>query len=153
MSSSLSHTVPPPGLTVTSVTNSQVVYETTANGDATRVIAGYEVFRFGVPMIGEYKNTLTGRTVTISPVVPGARYRITAWALYSGTRRSNTSAVKSAAIGEASELQELVLNIIHYDTVYGSLHTTNHCLLTRAHCYYCILHDHTIFPSNSPFPI
>ena len=57
-------------------------------------------------MIGEYMNTLTGKTVTISPAVPGAQYRITAWALDSGTRRSNTSAVKSAAIGEASELQE-----------------------------------------------
>ena len=106
MSSSLSHTVPPPGLTVTSVTNSQVVYGTTANGGATRVIAGYEVLRFGVPMIGEYVNTLTGGTVTISPVVPGAQYRITAWALDGGTRRSATPAVESVTTGEASELWE-----------------------------------------------
>ena len=40
--------------------SSQVVYETTAHGSATRVIAGYEVFRFGVPMIGEYVNTGRG---------------------------------------------------------------------------------------------
>ena len=106
MSSSLSHTVPPPGLTVTSGINSQVMYGTTANGGATRVITGYDVFRFGVPMIGEYVNTLRGGTVTISPAVPGAQYRITAWALDSGTRRSATPAVKSAAIGEASELWE-----------------------------------------------
>ena len=69
----------------------------------TRVITGYEVFRFGVSMIGEYGNSGKGRTVTISPVVPGAQYRITAWALDSGTRRSATPAVKSVTTGEASE--------------------------------------------------
>ena len=71
----------------------------------TRVITGYEVFRFGVPMIGEYVNALRGETVTISSAVPGAQYRITAWALDSGTRRSNTSAVKIARTGDKSELQ------------------------------------------------
>ena len=70
----------------------------------TRVIAGYEVFRFGVPMIGEYVNTGRGRRVTISPVVPGAQYRITAWALDDGTRRSATPAVLHVISGEASEL-------------------------------------------------
>ena len=97
----LPHTAPPPGVTVTSVTSSQVVYETTAHGNATRVIAGYEVIRFGVPMIGEYENTGRGRRVTISPAVPGAQYRITAWALGSGTR-SATPAVVNHTTGEAS---------------------------------------------------
>ena len=33
----------------------------------------YEVTRFGVPMIGQYVNTAgRGRSVTISPAVPGA---------------------------------------------------------------------------------
>ena len=94
--------VPPPGVTVTDVTSSQVVYETTAHGNATRVIVRYEVFRFGVPMIGEYANTGGGRRVTISPAVPGAQYRITAWALGNGSR-SATPAVKSVSTGEASE--------------------------------------------------
>ena len=67
----------------------------------TRVIAGYEVFRFGVPMIGEYVNTSGGMNVTISPAVPGAQYRITAWALDSGTMRSATPAVKSVTTGIA----------------------------------------------------
>ena len=66
----------------------------------TRVIAGYEVFRFGVPMIGEYVNTGRGRRVPISPAVPGAQYRITAWAIGDG-RRSPTRAVKSVTTGEA----------------------------------------------------
>ena len=51
------HPVPPSGVTVPRVTSSQVEYETTAHGSATRVIAGYEVTRFVVPMIGQYVNT------------------------------------------------------------------------------------------------
>ena len=98
----MSHSVPPPGVTVTDVTSSQVVYETTAHGSATRVIAGYEVFRFGVPMIGEYVNTGRGMNVTISPAVPGAQYRITAWALGNDSR-SVIPAVKNFTTGEASE--------------------------------------------------
>ena len=94
--------VPTPGVTVTDVTSSQVVYETTAHGSATRVIAGFEVTRFGVPMIGEYVNTGRGMNVTVSPAVPGAQYRITAWALGNGSR-SATPAMESVTTGEASE--------------------------------------------------
>ena len=94
------HPVPPPGVTVPRVTSSQVEYETTAHGSATRVIAGYEVTRFGVPMIGQYVNTGTGRRVTISPAVPGAQYRIIAWALGDG-KRSATPAVVNATTKEA----------------------------------------------------
>ena len=81
-----------------------MVYETTAHGSATtRVIAGYEVFRFGVPMIGEYVNTGRGMNVTISSTVPGAQYRITAWAL-GNSSRSATPAVESVTTGETSEV-------------------------------------------------
>ena len=72
------HPVTAPGVTVLHVTSSQVQYETTAHGSATRVIAGYEVTRFGVPMIGQYVNTGRGSRVIISPAVPGAQYWITA---------------------------------------------------------------------------
>ena len=92
--------VPAPGVTVPRVTSSQVEYETTAHANATRVIAGYEVTRFGVPMIGQYVNTGRGRRVTISPAVPGAQYRITAWALGNVTR-SATPAVVEATTKEA----------------------------------------------------
>ena len=94
------HPVPTSGITVSRVTSSQVEYETTAHGSATRVIAGYEVTRFGVPMIGQYVNTGTGRRVTISPAVPGAQYSITAWALGDGTR-SETPAMVDATTKEA----------------------------------------------------
>ena len=94
---------------VSKVTNSAVVYQV-QRGDAIAkpLIAGYEVFRFGVPMIGQYVNTGRGRRVTISPAVPGAQYRITAWALGKG-RRSATPAVEHATTGEASECGKLSL--------------------------------------------
>ena len=90
-------------LTQISVPNSKLTYYITRNNDvAGPLIAGYEVTRFGVPMIGQYVNTGTGRRVTINPVVAGAQYRITAWALGDG-RRSATPAVVDATTGEESK--------------------------------------------------
>ena len=53
-------------------------------------------------MIGEYVNGGRRSTITISPVVPGALYRITASALGNG-KRSDTPAVRSATTEGASE--------------------------------------------------
>ena len=96
-----------PSLMVDRVTNSTVEYQVQRNDDTTdAVIAGYEVIHFGVPMIGEYVYAGGWRRVTISPAVPGAQYRITAWALGDGSydgRRSATPAVEYATTGEASE--------------------------------------------------
>ena len=74
------------------------------SGDNTTnaLIAGYQVTRFGVPMIGQYVNTGGGRRVTISPVVPGAQYRMAAWAFHDD-RRSATPAVVDTTTGEASK--------------------------------------------------
>ena len=99
-----------PGITVTP-SRRMVEYQVQTNDAATtRVIAGYEVIRFGVPMIGEYANAGPGGTVLISPAVPGAQYRITAWALNSGTRRSATPAVVYATTGEAGELHHYIIH-------------------------------------------
>ena len=84
------------------VTNSTVEYQVQESNVANAQNAGYEVIRFGVPMIGQYVNTGRGRRVTISPAVPGTQYRITAWALGYGWR-SATPAVVDATTGEASE--------------------------------------------------
>ena len=54
-------------------------------------------------MIGQYVNTGRGSRVTISPAVPGAQYRITAWALGYDGRRSATPAVVNVTTGEAGE--------------------------------------------------
>ena len=94
------------------VTNSAVEYQAQINDDITnQAITGYEVTRFGVPMIGQYVNTGRGRRVTISPAVPGAQYRITAWALGDG-RRSATPAVVDATTGEAGEARTYKITIM-----------------------------------------
>ena len=78
-------------------------YQVQRNDDTTDVvITGYEVIRFGVPMIGQYVHAGRGSRVTISPAVPGAQYRITAWALGDGGR-SATPAVVDATTGETGE--------------------------------------------------
>ena len=102
--SSCSDSLSVPSLMVNKATNSAVEYRVQGIDDPTnRLIAGYEVTRFGVPMIGQYVNTGRGRRVTISPAVPGAQYRITAWALHGDGRRSATPAVVDATTGEAGE--------------------------------------------------
>ena len=89
------------------VTNSTVAYQVRRNDDITdAVITGYEVVHFGVPMIGECENegsVILWKRVTISPAVPGAQYRITAWALGAG-RRSGISTI-NVNTSEASESQ------------------------------------------------
>ena len=98
-----------PNIMVGRVTNSAVEYQIQRNDGNTRdpLITGYEVIRFGVPMIGEYENTGIGRRATISPVVPGAQYRITAWALGDVTR-SATSVVMDVTTGVASKTMLVV---------------------------------------------
>ena len=91
---------------VSRVTTSAVEYQVQRNDDVTNaLITGYEVIRFGVPMIGEYVNAGRRRRVTISPAVPNAQYRITAWALNGNFNggRSATPAVGYATTGEPSE--------------------------------------------------
>ena len=99
------------------ITNSAVEYQVRRNDGTTNpLIAGYEMIRFGVPMIGEYMNAGKGRRVTISPAVPGAQYRITAWALIGNydNRRSATPAVVDATTGEASECCRCILYMASY---------------------------------------
>ena len=96
-----------PSLTVNLTSSRRVQYQVQRTDSETiRIIAGYEVIRYGVPMIGEWGNegrAPSGKIVTISPAVPGARYRITAWAL-GYIRRSVTPAVKIVTTGEEGEL-------------------------------------------------
>ena len=100
------HLDPPikvPDLSLNEIKNTTVEYQTQRNDNITiPLIAGYEVTRFGLPMIGQYVNTGGGKRVTISPAVPGAQYRVTAWALGNGSR-SATPAVENATTEEASK--------------------------------------------------
>lgn len=82
-----------------------MMYKVGGTDSATfRIITGHEVIRYGVPMIGSYKNAGTGtsmKTVKISPVVPGAQYTITALQISGGSdvskRRSAQTAVEAIA--------------------------------------------------------
>ena len=102
---------------VIGVTNSSVDYQVKTKGITNvQLITGYEVTRFGVPMIGQYVNAGRGRRVTISPAVPGAQYRITAWAIGDG-RRSATPAVEYATPGKASECGNMHILYIHMQPI------------------------------------
>ena len=107
-----------PSLRVGGFRNSAMKYRVQRTDTITdAVITGHEVLRFGVPMIGEYDNrgsANTRTTITISPAVPGAQYRITAWALTGTGKRSATSAVEYATTGDASECDIHILYTHNY---------------------------------------
>ena len=74
--------------------------------DIERVIIGYHRLDLGVPVVGEYVNNGRGSSRTFSSLVPGAKYRITAWGLGGGDdrRRSQSPAVRDVTTMEQSEL-------------------------------------------------
>ena len=92
---------------VGNVTNSAVEYQVQSRDDITdALITGYEVIRFGIPMIGTayYNSGGDMGLEQVSPAVPGAQYRITAWALDTGgVRRSLEPRVECATTKEAGE--------------------------------------------------
>ena len=65
-------------------------------------------------MIGQYVNTGRGSSVTISPVVPGAQYRITAWALGDGRRSAAPTVVDSTTMEAGQCILCLILKTINY---------------------------------------
>ena len=73
-----------------------------------RVIIGYHRLDLGVPVVGEYGNNGMGLSRTFSSLVPGAKYRITAWGLGGGMdtdrKRSWSPAVREVITMEQSEL-------------------------------------------------
>ena len=73
--------------------------------DIERVIIGYHRLDLGVPVVGEYVNNQIVSSRTFSSLVPGAKYRITAWGLGGGDdrRRSQSPAVREVTTMEQSE--------------------------------------------------
>ena len=70
-----------------------------------RVIFGYHRLDLGVPVVGEYWNNGRVSSRTFSSLVPGAKYRVTAWGLGGGDdrRRSQSPAVREVTTMEQSE--------------------------------------------------
>ena len=77
-----------------------------------RVIIGYHRLDLGVPVVGEYVNNGQVLSKTFSSLVPGAKYRITAWGLGGGgdRRRSQSPAVMEVTTKEQSELMQWSVN-------------------------------------------
>ena len=71
-----------------------------------KAIIGYHRLDLGVPVVGEYRNYGTALSKTFSSLVPGAKYRITAWGLGGGGdgKMSQSPAVREVTTMEQSEL-------------------------------------------------
>ena len=77
-----------------------------------RVIIGYHRLDLGVSIVGEYVNHREGSSRTFSSLVPGAKYRITAWGLGGYTdRRSQSPTVREVTTMEQSELMYTVIRM------------------------------------------
>ena len=84
-----------------------------------RVIIGYHRLDLGVPVVGEPKKDgypptmqimIPARDIIISSLVPGAKYRITAWGLGgSGNRRRSQSPV----VREVTTMEKSECIVIH----------------------------------------
>ena len=78
--------LPPVIITGTSsTTNSITVNIGTIPDGVSRVIIGYDRLDLGQPVVGRFVNNYRGRSITFSSLVPGAKYRITAWGLGRGS--------------------------------------------------------------------
>ena len=79
-----------------------------------RVIIGYHRLDLGVPVGGEYGNNRGRSSRTFSSLVPGAKYRVTAWGLGGGgdRRRSQSPTVREVTTMEQSELIQCLINLV-----------------------------------------
>ena len=98
-----------PDVSITGTTSTDtsitVKISTTPSG-IDRVIIGYQRLDLGVPVVGEYvNNNMNGSSTTFSSLVPGVKYRITAWGLGGSDdrRRSQSPAVREVTTMEKSE--------------------------------------------------
>ena len=100
-------TLPDVSITGTTSTNTSITVNIgTIPSGIDRVIIGYHRLDLGVPVVGEYVNNDKRSSRTFSSLVPGAKYRITAWGLSGGhdRRRSQSPAVREVTTMEKSEL-------------------------------------------------
>ena len=66
-----------------------------------RVIIGYHRLDLGVPIVGEYVNNNKRSSKKLSSLVPGAKYKITAWSL-SGNKEGDRERSPSPAVMEVT---------------------------------------------------
>ena len=106
MSTSFTGTLPNVSITGTTSTDTSIkVNIGNIPSGIDRVIIGYHRLDLGGPVVGEYVNIGMGSSRTFSSLVPGAKYRITAWGLGGGDdrRRSQSPAVREVTTMEISK--------------------------------------------------
>ena len=99
MSTSFTGTLRDVSITGTTSTGPSIIHAniSTISSGIERVIIGYHRLDLGVPVVGEYgNNPKTSTSRRFSPLVPGAKYRITAWELGGSDdrRRSQSPTVR-----------------------------------------------------------
>ena len=100
-------TLPDVSITGTTRTNTSITVNIGAiPSGIDRVIIGYHRLDLGVPVVGEYVNNNKRLSRTFFSLVPGAKYRITAWGLGGGgdRRRSQSPAVREVTTIEQCKL-------------------------------------------------
>ena len=102
-----------PDVTITgtsSTANSTTVNIGTIPDGVDRIIIGYDRLDLGQPVVGQYENINKRSSISFSSLVPGAKYRITAWGLGGGgnRRRSHSPAVVEVTTNQTSESMESV---------------------------------------------
>ena len=104
-----------------------------------RVIIGYHRLDLEVQVVGEYGNNDRRSSRTFSSLVPGAKYRITAWGLGGSgdRRRSQSPAVREVTTMEQSELMQWSVNWAHKQCA----HITNQWINAYNISYMYILHS------------
>ena len=118
-------TLPPVTITGTSSTaNSLTVNIGSIPDGIDRVIIGYHRLDLGQPVVGQFVNNDRRSSRTFLSLVPGAKYRITAWGLgeSSDRRRSSSPAVVEVTTREQSELKQTIYS--KYSTCYRIQCTT-----------------------------
>ena len=108
LSTSFTGTLPDVSITGTTSTDTSIkvnIGTISSNSNISRHIIGYHRLDLGVPVVGEYGNNMPGSSRTLSSLVPGAKYRITAWGLSGGSdrRRSQSPAVREVTTKERSK--------------------------------------------------
>ena len=112
---SLLGTFPDVSITHTTSTDTSITVNiSTIPSGIERVIIGYHRLDLGVPVVGEYGNNGMSSSRTFSSLVPGAKYRITAWGLGGGKdtdrKRSQSPAVREVTTMVKSELMQWSIN-------------------------------------------
>ena len=91
-------------ITRSSYTRITTYIDTSSGSGFDRVIIGYHRLDLGIPVVGEYGNA--DFRYILNSLVPGAKYRITAWGLGGGgdRRSSQSPAVREVTTMDQSEL-------------------------------------------------